>query len=161
MSQRQNKDLLNWQQNTSYVSLHPSFIAKGTSVPFSRKYQRQLSSSCGAETSLQQPTLDFYSNYKYLELPGTNCVCFPTNTCLFYAPIPSLYISPQTSSFPSSHKTQLASCYDTQIPTRQEADCRHRQWLPCHYTDVTLTNRLSHCKGTAWVFVLYLTAPSP
>lgn len=88
------------------VFLHPSFLTKGTSVPCSRKDQIQLSRSCGAETSLQQSTLDSYSNYNYLELPGTNYVHFPTNLCLFYyAPLPSFSICPQTFSFPSSHKT--------------------------------------------------------
>lgn len=54
--------------------------------------------------NLQFLICNSYSNYKYLDLPGTSFVHFSTNVYLFYAPLPSLSISPQTSSFPSSHK---------------------------------------------------------
>jgi len=141
------------------VSLHRSFITKRRTVSFSRKYQIQLSSCCDAETSLQQSTLDSYSNYKYLEVPGTNYVHFPTNAWGFYAPLPSLSVFPKMSLFPSSHKTQLASCYDTQIQGKRLTEDTGND---CPATTRTLhsQNRLSHCRGTAWVFTLYLTVSS-
>lgn len=82
-------------------------------------------------TDLQQSTLDSYSNYRYLEISGTNYVSFPTNNhLLLNATLPSLPISvsAQASSFPSlllplhPYNSWQVSCHGTSIQAEPEAD---------------------------------------
>lgn len=133
-------------------------------MPFSRKYEIQLSRDHGAETFLQQSTLDSHSNYKYLELPGINYVHFPKNMCLSCSLAFPLHISP--NFFISKLPENMASFFFWhQMTPKHPLGKRliEDTGNVCPATTWTLhsQNRLSQCRGTAWVFALYLTAPSP